>query len=548
MSHSCKKEGEKSGLDIESIQAKTEGHEHTLRFDYKSEIYKLSCNAPMTVQQRLQKDSLFRAICKKEVNGKVNKEVIILREQMPRAAVEPNFPCSLLNDNECLDISFIKSGENRSTVKTPLLSLQSPENLLCFYIKTRGDKNIRVVMKNNELIKKNVDYVCVYAVKGEKVKKALKRDGRFIDDIFSKGGLVNKKTKERVNMSNLVDHLDGEQFQITISPYDTDSQESSQEMSQEFETVKHEQSEDTEILQENPNQESINAEDQQRKRKQKETEMRHKEKKSKKYPETNVIPNTREILNLLREQHSDLLKTLKKRENLKNNGDVEEFLRVEYAKSVQSFLEVNRVKQLMDLSDSVCLIRTDSLFGTGFLLFKRFVLTNAHVVGEFDSFQRRLNQNVKAVFDYEEQFGKNFVEIPVKENYVALFQGTGNMGNYLDFALLELSTDVELGRPELLNCFSTPPTKGGVCVIGHPKGEVKRMDPCFIIAKKDIPLEALETYNAGNPILQEFNYCQIIYHSCFFNGSSGSPVFGEDCKLIGIHTGGYNPKENVEKY
>ncbi|KAM9446322.1 serine protease FAM111A-like isoform 1-T3 [Clarias gariepinus] len=559
MSHSCKKEGEKSGLDTESTQTKTESHGHTLRFIYKCETYTLTCNAPMTVQERLQKDSSFRAICKKEPN----KEVIIRREEMPRAAVAPHFPCSLLNENERLDISFIRSDGNSGTVNTQKLTPLSPKKLLCFYIKTRGDKNIRVVMKNSELNKKNVDYVCVYAEKGEKVKSALMRDGRFHNVIFSKGAFTNEETSEKANFSTLVDHLDGKLFQIIVAPHRKDSQDSSQEMSQEAETVKQEQSEDTETLQENPNQESTSADNQQRKRKQKETEMRHEEKKSRKCLETKVIPNPQEILNLLRKQHSDLLKTLKERSSLKNNEEVKEFLRVEFSKSVQSFSEVKRVKQLMELSDSVCQIYTERLLGTGFLLFKRFVLTNAHVVGEYDTFQRKLNQKVTAVFGYEERFTENSLAIPVKENYVALFHGTGNMGNNLDFALLELSTDVELpvGLPELLRRYSTPPPEGGVCVIGHPKGEVKQMDPCFIIAKKDIPLVAVEKYYADNPILQKLNfikdqclakdyekcYCQIIYHSCFFGGSSGSPVFDENCKLIGIHTGGYKPKGSVEK-
>ncbi|XP_053337252.1 serine protease FAM111A-like [Clarias gariepinus] len=548
MYHRYQEKGEKRRLAMNTTQIQTESHGHTLRFRYKYKKYVVDCNESMAIQQGLQTNIYFNAICKKTWKGG-NKDVIILREQMPRAAVAPHFPCSLLNHDELLDISFIRSGGNSGTWKTQKLAVHSPGNLVCFYIKARGEKKIRTVLKNNEL-RRIVDYVCVYALKGEMVKEALKRDGRFNKVIFRKGALYGQETENTVSLSNLVDHLNGEQFQIIVSPHQTgsqeSSQESSQEISQEFMRVYESESADAKIPQKtNPNQVSTST-------KQKETVTRLKENKSRKYPETKEIPNTQEIVNLLQEQHRDLLKTLKEQENLKNNGEVKRFFRVEFDKSVQSFSEVNMVKQLMMLSDSVCQIRVDgSPIGTGFLLFKRFVLTNAHVVRDLFPCIPGLQRNLTAVFGFEAlNFAGNV--IPVEPNLVSFFEGKDYMGNYLDFALLELSSDVELGLPELLRCYSTPPTRGGVCVIGHPGGGVKRMDPCFIIANEDIP-QAVERHLEKTPNLHVFRVItkrcladdwaihksQITYNSCFFHGSSGSPVFDEHCNLIGIHTGGY---------
>ncbi|KAF4074839.1 hypothetical protein AMELA_G00243640 [Ameiurus melas] len=160
----------------------------------------------MTIQERLQTDFSFKAICKINQKGG-KKELVIQREQMPRGAVTPNFPCCLLNDDELLDISFISSGGNSGRVKTPNRPAPLPERLVSFYIKTRGDTNIRMLMKNKEL-KRTVDHVCVYAVKGETVKVALKRDGRFNGVIFTKGVLCEEETENIMNLSNLVDHLD----------------------------------------------------------------------------------------------------------------------------------------------------------------------------------------------------------------------------------------------------------------------------------------------------------------------------------------------------
>lgn len=463
---------------------------------------------------------------------------MVIRREQSRAAVTPHFPCCLLKENELLDIEFIKPGGNSNTVKTQKHAVHSAENLVCFYVQTRGGKNIRKVIKNIEL-KKEVDCVCVYAVKGEKVKVALKRDGRFNNVIFRKGALYEQADDSTMNLSNLVDDMDGKQYQITVSAHPTDSQEMSQDMSQESEeTVKDEKSAAPETPQEekhNPN--STNAQEEK-------TETPQEEKMQRIYLNTKEIPNTGEILRLLREQYGQLLKTLQERQNVKK------FFREEYDKSTQSFLEVKKVKELMGLSDSVCQLRiNDSAVGTGFLLFKRFVLTNAHVVGDLDKPLLRLKKQLTAAFHFEDMSSVGTV-IPVEENVVSLLKGKDEMGNYLDFALLELSNDAEV--PGLLKHYSAPPSRGAVCIIGHPGGGVKQMDPCFIIAKDDIP-QALNTYFVKNPSLlvfhvithqclagdEEIRKSQINYHSCFFHGSSGSPLFDLHCNLIGIHTGGY---------
>ncbi|KAF4074838.1 hypothetical protein AMELA_G00243630 [Ameiurus melas] len=429
MNNGCKEEREKSGLDMDTTKILTENHGHTLRFRYKYRKYTVTCNVPMTVQERLQTDFSFKAICKINQKGG-KKELVIQREQMPRGAVTPNFPCCLLNDDELLDISFISSGGNSGRVKTPNFTVLLPEHLVSFYIKTRGNTNIRMLMKNKEL-KRTVDHVCVYAVKGETVKVALKRDGRFNGVIFKKGVLCEEETENIMNLSNLVDHLDGKQFQVKVSLYQTGSQESSQEMSQDFETVKDEKSEVPEPPQEKkPNEDSTKAQE-------KKTETPLKEQKTRKYPETKEIPNTQEILNLLRAQHGDLLKTLKEREKLKNNVDVKRFFRQEYDKSAQSFSEVKRVRRLIKLSDSVCQIRMNgSGIGTGFLLFRRFVLTNAHVVGDLFPCTTKLKHNLTAAFGFEDLNSVGEV-IPVKEDVVAFLKGKDDMGKYLDFALLD---------------------------------------------------------------------------------------------------------------
>ncbi|KTF94854.1 hypothetical protein cypCar_00024297, partial [Cyprinus carpio] len=140
-------------------------------------------------------------------------------------------------------------------------------------------------------------------------------------------------------------------------------------------------------------------------------------------------------------------------------------------------------------------------------LFDRFILTNAHVIGEFDPFSRKLSKTFTTVFGYEDLEAKETKCVPVKEHVAAYLNGKINMDRHLDFALLELKDVDEIAdHPGLLsrNIPASPPNRSGICIVGHP-----------------------------------IHDNHIIYSSCFFHGSSGSPVLDEDCYLIGVHTGGY---------
>uniref|UniRef100_A0A3B1IDS7 Serine protease n=1 Tax=Astyanax mexicanus TaxID=7994 RepID=A0A3B1IDS7_ASTMX len=428
--------------------------------------------------------------------GKNPKDVLIVREKKPRAAVCSHFPCDLLENNEKLTIQFIP-GKPCSTVSQ---KAEKPEDLVTFFIQTQGGQNIsKTVMRNNN-IQKNVHHVCLYAFKGETVEQTLNRDGRFSDFLIKSCDLRNVTTDVHVDMDRLVDDLDQQRFQVIKK---------------------------AEISVSETEENSLNIS---------------------KFLET--------ILDNVRLQFKQVSEKLKKQNN------IWETFRVEYDKSAQSCCEVGTVKTLMNLADSVCRIRINTgAVGTGFVLChipsstpqQSFILTNAHVIMPVvEDYQRmKLYDNITVTAEFEDWKG-NEMKLYSRHAKKELIACQYNPAEHLDFALLELEpSDDEWSLPDgLLSKYLPSSGSGGICIIGHPDGHEKKMDPTFIVEPEN-HFNSVMTHIIKNadlkPLMQKkcvkenwiFDSSRITYNSCFFHGSSGSPVFDSRCSLIGIHSGGY---------
>ncbi|XP_073696785.1 serine protease FAM111A-like [Garra rufa] len=536
---------EKASSSKYDPQQSAKGESHYFSFCYKSKNHGVECDSSKTVLDALKTNKTFIKI------EEENKEKEIVIQRSKGAAVNIDFPCCLIEKDEVLDISFIKNGKQVSSKKKTTgrhsFSGQS-ENLVTFNIKTTGGEKVKCLMKNNKL-RMEVDDVCVYAFKKEKFKAALRRDGRFSSVIFEKQcELYNLQSKTNYRMSHTVEHHNGKHFKIIVTS-DKKEPDSQEDLSDECTEMNEASAAD---LKEDPNQHPINTE-------QEETQKRNTMKSTTTSTHSyELIPDSEEILKILRNQYKGLVNKLKEREELKDNSKVQKFLRAEYDKSVQSFSEVYKIKQLMGLSVSVCQIQVERFpRGTGFLLFGRFVLTNAHVITKYleSSDKLSLTTHLEAAFDFEHPCS-NVNHVPVKKQIAAYSFITDGNKCRLDFALLELDDvqedDEITGRPDLLQFYKPGPlpNSGGICIVGHPEGGIKRMDPCFLIGKENLE-KAEDKHKSENSdfihVMTHQSFVdqwdiyknQITYDSCFFHGSSGSPVFDEDCCLIGVHTGGY---------
>ncbi|XP_065106125.1 serine protease FAM111A-like isoform X2 [Paramisgurnus dabryanus] len=541
-----------------SIQLQySEGEIHVFQFRIGYKKYKVACTTSQTVLDALTKNGAFESHLKKHLN----KEIIIQRSskgKVPGAAVKTDFPCCLLENDEILDINFISNEGNISAnqeVVEPSVDLSPLSQYKAFYIRTRG-KIKKKIMKNNQMML-TVDYVCVYALKGETLETALQRDGRFSDEIFSSPcELMDIFKDASYELSLPVDSLSEHQFELHVKSQKAPALNTSPSAVNESKEVPADPP--TAATGEQPINEIPKLPKKRIRKTEKATSSLTKvykaniswspgifsEKKS------SFLPFTEEILQA---QIKRLLEKLNEREN----SQVKKLFEEEYGKSIKNFCEVSTMKELMKFSDSVCVIVADKKgIGTGFLLFDKFILTNAHVVQENLSPQRMPLFPFFAAFNFEHQFLKEKTEcVPIKADLAAFRLEKDDKGKHHDYALLELDINQtpQSKYLQMLNCYNDipPPNSGGIYIVGHPNCESKKIDFCFTIETEN-QLQAIHQHISENPFCPYVSWqCwpdlhenKITYNSCFFHGSSGSPVFDGNCSLIGMHTGGYAYKDN----
>ncbi|XP_040906793.1 serine protease FAM111A-like [Toxotes jaculatrix] len=498
----------------------------------------VTCNKTGTVEDSLRRSSQFR----KTVEKNKGKELVILRHGK---AISSHFPCSLIK-NERLTVRYVKT-KNMSK-PTGCGSVHpsrqgSSDELVIFNVLAKGGKDVVKILTNPEL-RKFTQEITVYAYKGERVKQALRRDGRFLNIIFKKYCVLSHAVTEvTTEMSNLVDDLDGKTYKIIqlskSSP--PDSQPGS--LDDAYMMPSDTQRSDSDEKQD-PSQEPATTGS--------ENDSTVKELNGNTAPEKMLreITDSERMQNHLSSQFKHSVKGMK---DVSKLSRIQNLLRVEYGKNVQTCMEVKTMKKLMDLRNSVCQVRINgSPGGSGFLLFDNFVLTNCHVL---EGITGKLYVKVTVHFSYEsldhieggQELGS---EVEVEE--VTAFEYSDASGTMYDWALLRLRANQEL--PDcLLTHFGFLPQSGGICIIGHPDGGLKKIDACAIVPSHDHNRVVAKHYHENQEniqlVTQRFfervaeylpqNRQVLTYESCFYFGSSGSPVFDKHCKVVAMHSGGY---------
>ncbi|XP_062301355.1 serine protease FAM111A-like [Scomber scombrus] len=506
--------------DGHNTPADRHSHHFNVSFnDNGTEEYTIHCEQPRTVLEAIR-----TIYTKKECTDE--NIVIQLCRTETECAIATHFPCSCLKDGALLIISCkpekVEEVLNQPSEKVKIVHPRNEYSV--FYIESQGGKDTKTkeILRNKAM--KQFKYLCVYGEKGMTVGECLKQDGRFIDDLGD-FELSDSKNHDRfTEHTQKVDNLHEKEFKICI-PRNKNSQSMS----------------DTKV--------SEVAE-------QRGTSVKTLLDKS----DSSV--NTEKIFERLRQQFPDLKKLMESRFPGVSYEKELNLRRENFGKIQKSFSEVHRVKKLLELGKSVCKVVVENgRMGTGFVLFDNLILTNAHLIKDCVEGENLLEGiNVSAVFNYDDpESDMNYSCFTVKKTLIDFSDGE------LDYAVLELNP---AGRkpnqskrtvkvpPGLLKNFGPVPQNGEACIIGHPAGEVKQIDPTCIIEKED-RIKAINDHLEPNSLLTLLSISQetinqdirclkgnkadrvVTYNTFMYHGSSGSPVFDAHCRVFGLHTAGF---------
>ncbi|XP_073335734.1 serine protease FAM111A-like isoform X2 [Pagrus major] len=528
---------------------------HSFSWQLKNQRLTFTCNQAGTVEEVLKRSQVFT----KNAGQNEGKELVILKNGK---AISSHTPCRLIIMGEQLIVKYIKA------VDKPKLLDRAPRfqygEHVMFHVLTSGGENVAVILRNTA-IKKVSQEITVYAYKGEKVKHALKRDGRLKDIVFKKNCVLSDtSTNDTTEMSSLVDDLDGKTFQIILLDKSTPPESQPGSLDDAY-MMQNDSQRTVSDGNQDPPQQSATTES--------ETDNRPKEKPELKgdvAPEQipREIPNSETLQRGLASQFTDLVKDRKTQ--VPKLSRVQNLFRVEYGKNDQTCRQVKTMKKLMELSNSVCHVRINGRAeGSGFLLFDKFVLTNGHVINNICSKTTgQLTEKVTVHFSYEslEQVEGGLDSRAEVEEVAGFACYSDESGHRYDWALLRLGAEQNL--PDgLLTHFGFLPQSGGICIIGHPDGRVKMIEPCLIVKFNNRSQVAARHYreNPDGAQVDSSHYGEnpghvqwvtprffedvaewikqkkqvLTYESSFYFGSSGSPVFDEHCNVVAMHSAGY---------
>ncbi|MCA9045838.1 MAG: trypsin-like peptidase domain-containing protein, partial [Planctomycetaceae bacterium] len=177
------------------------------------------------------------------------------------------------------------------------------------------------------------------------------------------------------------------------------------------------------------------------------------------------------------------------------------------------------VARYYDMRRRICAIGSrEAHVGTGFLIGPDCIMTNYHVVQEC----RRLAEPILATFDlYDETPLNELPRLGVNvDNLLA-----ESIATQLDMAILQLDSTPEGNRGHFELSKYRPEFRETLFVMGHPGGRNAE--------DQSIPLPLSIRY--GALFDHDSHSRRISYSARTSPGSSGSPVFRENCELMGLH-------------
>lgn len=492
-----------------------------------------------------ERDSLSTALdtveaVKEERETQQGKEMLVQGMKGIEGYLNLGMPLSCLPPKCHLVITFAQN-KNEKSEKNQIFGRHDKASTDCvkFFISPIGKKRKRIV-KCGELHKEGVK-LCVYAFKGETVKEAVCKDGRFLSFLENDDWKLIFNLDSIVENTQLVDELQGKIFQVEVekrrAPRAAATQSCDLAAAQNCDVVTTQNcgvvtTQNCDLTTtENP-------------------ELGERNTSVLKVKSMAQYPSLKKEVEKIREWFE---KTIEKRQGKKLYLTHKTY----FGKLTKNATPVKMLKLLSHLSDSVGYLSWDNN-GTGgsatcFVFRGLFIFTCQHVIHDIvgkgtepSEWADIIGRCVRVTFGYEDSQAIG--------DYFSVKSWFEISDETLDYAVLELK---ENGQPVPLGLYDgigPVPLSGLIYIIGHPDREAKSADGCAVIPRGQrvekyqqyLPSECLDEHMQHIHMFTQRSFHEmaprtdvITYDTSFYFGSSGSPVFDSYGSLVAMHSAGF---------
>ncbi|XP_006876555.1 PREDICTED: protein FAM111A, partial [Chrysochloris asiatica] len=435
-----------------------------------------------------------------------NKEMLVLGRQGIEGYLNLGMPLSCIPEMSHLEITFVTNNSKQGNQTLFRHDETVTAECIKFYIYAIGKGRKRIV-KRNRLHNKGCK-LCVYAFKGETIKEALCKDGRFLTFLENDDWKLIESLECVLESTQSVDDLEGKFFEVEFE----------KKMSLRATASQNSESEQRDI-----HVTSSQIVDQ--------------------------YPSLKGESDKIRKHFNQKMKANKNKKSLFN------LHKANFGKLVSNSITIKDHKCFSHFGQSVGYIYSKNFCGTCFVLKGPYIITCQHVIDMIigDGVEQHLwleliSKYARVTFDYED-----YTEKEKNSFFLDSFLLTGAT---LDYCILKLKENGQQVPSGLYNRIASIPHSGLVYIIGHPYGKEKSTDNCCVIplgqrekACQDHYLQNKEAVDSSgqfvhmhtmNSFKNIFNNPHVItYDTSFYFGSSGSPVFDPDFSLVAMHTAGF---------